>query len=338
MSHDTEAAFAASEISKYIMNNTEGFFGEMGAEGSWSVYSGRESGRPIWPLADAVIHVENSKFDKNIYFALEFKRPNEGVHGILTALGQSVAYIEKGYDASVIVIPESYSSKEDPGDHVKRMIETIAPNSPIIIFTYSPPDLTATEPFNGKLKFVRGICLPECETLTSSEKPSLGKPHTLWAHMREGMSYPDAFYKYCQSVKIVSTLRGRPRFNIQKELIQAILSIKDKSSLTQEEIQGYLAYTSGSEVSDMAWQHFWFTNCFNEIIMPIFSKPSNYIVNKVKTKIMKSESDYMELWSARKDSIKSKLVDQLNSGTIDEGQAWIEYAKDVHSKAHSYRK
>ena len=47
---------------------------------------------------------------------------------------------------------------------------------------------------------------------------------------------------------------------------------------------------------------------------------------------MKSESDYMELWSARKDSIKSKLVDQLNSGTIDEGQAWIEYAKDVHSK------
>lgn len=338
MSHDTEAAFASTEISSLIMNDTPTFFGKLGAKGSWSVYSGRESGRPIWPLPDAVIRAENSAVKKKINFALEFKRPNEGVHGILTALGQSVAYIEKGYDASIIVIPESYSSKADPGEHVKRMIETIAPDSPIIIYTYKAPDLTAVKPFHGKLTCVRSICLPDCVVASPSGKPSLGKPHTLWAHMREGMSYPDAFYKYCREVKLMS-IPGLPthRLRLTRNLWSAVTNIR-KSTTTRIDVWRYLAHISGDSISDKAWQSYWFKYCFNEDILPIFSKKGKqYSVNRTKTKIMQSSTEYMELWSSRSDSIKTKLVKELNKGSITEDKAWEKYVKDVNSKAHSYK-
>ena len=122
MSHDTEAAYASSEVADLIMSNRASFFGSMGNGGAWSVYAGREGGHQ-WPLADGVILAENPTA-RDIKIAFEFKRPNEGVHGILTALGQSFAYIEKGYDASVMVIPERYSSHSNPGEYIKRVIET----------------------------------------------------------------------------------------------------------------------------------------------------------------------------------------------------------------------
>ena len=205
MSHDTEAAYASSEVADLIMTNRASFFGSMGTGGAWSVYAGREGGHQ-WPLADGVILAENPTA-RDVKIAFEFKRPNEGVHGILTALGQSFAYIEKGYDASVMVIPDRYSSHSNPGEHIRRVIETTAPNSPISIYTYSTPDLSAARPFQGKLRCVRDICLPECEVATrTGTTTSAGSVSTLWAHMREGMSHPDAFFRYCQAVKVVSAL------------------------------------------------------------------------------------------------------------------------------------
>lgn len=120
MSHDIEAAYASSEVADIIMLNQSHFFGSLGTSGGWSVFAGREGGHQ-WPLADGVINAQNATAN-DINIAFEFKRPNEGVHGILTALGQSYAYLEKGYDASVMVIPASYSSHATPGDHVKRVI------------------------------------------------------------------------------------------------------------------------------------------------------------------------------------------------------------------------
>ena len=42
MSHDTEAAYASSEVADIIMTNQNHFFGDYGTRGTWSVHAGRE--------------------------------------------------------------------------------------------------------------------------------------------------------------------------------------------------------------------------------------------------------------------------------------------------------
>lgn len=246
MSHDTEAAYASSEVADIIMKNQSAFFGTMGTSGAWSVFTGREGGHK-WPLADGVISAHNTTAS-DVNIAFEFKRPNEGVHGILTALGQSFAYLEKGYDASVMVIPESYSSHLAPGDHIKRVIDATAPDVPICIYTYSTPDLSAARPFHGKLTCVRNISLPSCKSITraSGSTAYSGNVNTLWAHMREGMSHPDALFRYGQAVKIVSaTGENLSAINIPRKLAEAVHRINPTV-----DVYKYLSYTSGDSVSD----------------------------------------------------------------------------------------
>ena len=334
MSHDTEAAYASSEVADLIMINQNSYFGTMGTSGAWSVFAGREGGHK-WPLADGVICAQNTTApDVNIAF--EFKRPNEGVHGILTALGQSFAYLEKGYDASVVVIPECYSSHSAPGNHIKRVIDATSPDVPISIYTYSTPNLSATRPFHGKLTCVRDICLPSCRAITRSAAGTTatsGSVSTLWAHMREGMSHPDAFFRYCQAVKVVSALdENLSGIVIPKELTDAISRIDPSADAFK-----YLSNTSGDSVADKAWRHVWFNFYFWNDLMPIFNSKTPYVVNAQSTKIRIDDTKNQNLFSGRRDSIKSKLVDKLNAGTITEDEAWETYAKRVRSDAHSYR-
>ena len=91
MSHDIEAAYASSELADIISKNPFEFFGTLGGSGSWNLSAGREGGH-TWPLADGVLLAENTLPSINdVNIAFEYKRPNDGVHGILTALGQSCA-------------------------------------------------------------------------------------------------------------------------------------------------------------------------------------------------------------------------------------------------------
>lgn len=333
MSHDTEAAYASSEVADMIMSNQAHFFGTLGAGGMWSVCAMREGGRQ-WPLADGVILAENTTV-ADVKIALEYKRPNEGVHGILTALGQSFAYLEKGYDASVMVIPEKYSSHSTPGEHIKRVIDSAAPDSPISIYTYEHPDLSATRPFLGKLKCIREITLPNCRKVGIMTGTSTTESvSTLWAHMREGMSHPDAFFRYCQSAKIITSM-GENLSNIQipKPLVAAVQRI-DSSA----DIYKYLSNTPGDSVSDRAWRHVWFNFYFWNDLMPIFSSDAPYIVNDIPTKIRINEKGSLQkLFSGRIDSIKEKLVDELQRGVLTEDEAWENYARKVRNDSHSYR-
>lgn len=333
MSHDIEAAYASSEVADLIMVNQRSFFGTMGTAGAWSVFAGREGGHQ-WPLADGVISAKNTTAaDVNIAF--EFKRPNEGVHGILTALGQSFAYLEKGYDASIMVIPERYSSHSTPGDHVRRVIDSTAPDIPISIYTYATPDLSATRPFNGKLTCVRDISLPSCRTIarTATGASTSGSASTLWAHMREGMSHPDAFFRYCQSVKITTAMgENLDNITMPPELVTAVHRIDASADPFK-----YLANTAGDTVSDKVWRHVWFNYYFWNDLMPIYVGTSPYVVNAESTKIMIDETRKQNLFSGRIDSIKSKLVNKLNAGTITLDDAWEAYARKVRSDAHSYR-
>ena len=332
MSHDTEAAYASSEVADIIMVNQNNFFGNFGTQGAWSVYAGREGGHQ-WPLADGVILAENSTHN-DVKIAFEYKRPNEGVHGILTALGQSFAYLEKGYDASVMVIPEAYSSHSMPGQHVKRVLEATSPDVPISIYTYKTPNLSATRPFHGKLQCVRDISLPNCRTITrTTTAATTGNVSTLWAHMREGMSHPDAFFRFCQSVKVITaTGEDLAGINLPSELVAAIRRIDGNADPYK-----YLSNTPGDTISDKAWRYAWFNYYFWENLIPIWASSNPYVVNNTSTRIRISEESWQGLFSGRSDSIKEKLVKKLNEGTISEAEAWEEYAKKVRKDAHSYR-
>lgn len=333
MSHDTEAAYASSEVADLIMLNQTNYFGNYGTTGAWSVYAGREGGHQ-WPLADGVILAENATHD-DIKIAFEYKRPNEGVHGILTALGQSFAYLEKGYDASVMVIPETYSSHSTPGQHVKRVLESTSPDVPISIYTYKSPNLSATRPFHGKLQCVRDICLPACRTITrtATATATTGSVSTLWAHMREGMSHPDAFFRFCQGVKVVSAMgEDLSSIELPAEIVAAVKRIDGNADPYK-----YLSNTPGDSISDKAWRYAWFNYYFWSGLIPIWNTANPYTVNNATTKIRIDDNTMQGLFSGRTDSIKEKLVRDLNNGVLSEEAAWEEYAKKVRKDAHSYR-
>ncbi len=333
MSHNIEAAYASSEVADIIMRNQAGFFGTMGAAGAWSVFAGREGGH-TWPLADGVINAQNTTASA-VNIAFEFKRPNEGLHGILTALGQSFAYLEKGYNASVMVIPASYVSHSNPGEHIKKVIEATSPDVPISIYTYEPPNLSASRPFQGKLTCVRDISLPACRKITSTGATtrSSGSCSTLWAHIREGMSHPDAFFRYCQAVKIITAEdEGLSDIQIPPALENAVLEIAGNVDVYQ-----YLSNTSGDSIAERAWRYVWFRYYFWADLMPIYTSSNPYVVNDTPTRIKKDESSYQKIFSGRTDSIKATLVDDLTAGNKTEEEAWKEYAKKVRKDSHSYR-
>lgn len=331
-SHNTEAAYASAEIASIIQCQQNQFFNGIGTSGAWTLFAGREGGCQ-WPLADGVINATNPQKQLNIAF--EFKRTNEGVHGILTALGQSYAYLEKGYDASVMCFPNRYSSHNNPGNHVKKIIESTAPDIPIWVFTYDEPDLSATRPFQNKLLCVRDISLSSCRAIqrNGGTSASTGRVTTLWAHVREGMSHPDALFRFCQSVKIITSSGEALNMEIfPKELRDAVKRISADADIFK-----YLSNTSSDTILDMAWRRVWFTFYFWEEMIPLYKGKFPYEVNNVSTKIRIDNNTYQNLFSGRVDSIKNKLVDKLNNNVITENQAWEEYAKKVRKDAHSYR-
>ena len=335
MSHDLEAGFASSELANIISSDPAPFFGTIGRGGNWNLRAGHESGHN-WPLTDGVLLAQNTLANVRDYqIAFEYKRPNEGVHGILTALGQCFTYLEKGYDASVMVIPERYSAHNDPGGHINRVLSAAAPDVPIWLYTYSMPNMSATRPFLNKLQCIRSIDIPSSRTIARTQtRPASANVTTLWAHMREGMSHPDAFYRYCQSVKVVSALgEDYSKIHLPLPLIDAVQRVKPGADPFK-----YLSNTAGDTISDMAWRYVWFNFYFWNDLMPIFATGApTYTVNATTTRIKKDSTEFQQLFSGRSDSIKTKLVNRLNAGTITESAAWEEYARKVHSDAHSYR-
>lgn len=329
-SHNSEAAYASAEIASMMQERQKHFFEGVGEECEWSLFAGREGGCQ-WPLADGVINATNKQ--TQLDFAFEFKRANEGVHGILTALGQSYAYLEKGYDASIMTFPSKYNSKSDPGQHIKRIIEATAPDVPIWIFTYDEPDLSATRPFHNKIQCVRENPWKTFKQIDHIAQNTTSKITTLWAHVREGMSHPDALYRFCQAVKLETALDYNYSYGIPKELLDAISEIDNSA----DPFNFLSSTTSENTILEKAWRRVWFNYYFWNELIPIFKSNTHYEVNDVPTKIMIDRDNYQNMFSGRVNSIKSKLVKSLKEGSITEKEAWKQYAIKVRKDAHSYR-
>lgn len=340
MSHDSEAAFAYSEVANDIQAKAPKFFGSIGRGGTWSLTAGREGGS-LWPKADGIIEATSSKSTKvtnyDVNMAFEYKRVNESIHGILTAIGQALAYIDKGYDASVICVPNMYPSHKTPGAQINQIINTNYPDAPITVYTYLPPNLSAMRPFAGKLICERDIDLSTCRkpTRAAGTKKIVPSVETVWAHVREGMSFPDAFFRYCQSAKIVSSVgEDLSKYIIDPNLVNAVSRIKPGADPIL-----YLSSTVGNNILDMSWRYVWYNYYLTPKLMPLYSSTEPYVVNNATTGILKDATSYQNLFSGRVDSIKEKLIKDLNSlaPTRSLNDAWDEYAKKIHDTAHSYR-
>ena len=94
MSHDLYATWACAEIANIIRANQSSYFANSEHNSGWTVAAGREGGR-LWPLADGVISSYNTVLSDDLHIAVEFKRTNEGLHGTLPSLWQSLDYMNK---------------------------------------------------------------------------------------------------------------------------------------------------------------------------------------------------------------------------------------------------
>jgi hypothetical protein len=344
MSHDLHASLAASEIALVARDHSEHFFTRPVAPGSLSCYAVRE-GRSAWPIPDGVVTLENAPARKTFNVAIEFKRTNEGLHGTLTALGQAHAYLHKGFAGSVIVIPESYETHDNPGDHIKSIVDTNSASLPIGIVTYQPPDPTQSRPFADRIRFVRPLNLGDSPPSSSGH---LGKASsTQWVHIRSGAWSPHMVFSY---LKIANELALVRDVDVRPKLPRPLIVAAQQIAPTIPPAILLSASPAGSSsFHDRVWRHFWFRCVFHKNNWNIWTSKNGgvYKCNMSPTRILNTDGSPSVLFCGRNDSIRRKLVEALNAGSICEADAWKEYAAHIggsrlpgatnRGRAHSYR-
>ena len=329
MSHDLYASWATQEITRLLKRSPNRLFAA-GVHGNLEVFANRESGR-IWPIPDGRITAEEPN-NNTFEVAVEMKRINEGVHGILTAIGQSQAYIYKGYSGSAIVVPNNYDSLSNPANYIIRVIDHTRPTLPIGVFSYDDPDMSIATPFLNKITIHRNVNITG-QGITGTNFLARERSKTQWAHLREGSSDAHAFFKYLQTSKqLDSTNPQNPVLHLPADLIAAVQRISNTPPIN------FLSSAPGTNFHDFVWRNFW----FKYILTPVVANPwtnnnGQYSANDADSLILLDANTYKKFFGGKANSIKNKLVKALNNGTITEIVAWEEFAKNINGRAHSYR-
>ncbi|WP_312650500.1 hypothetical protein [Aminipila sp.] len=329
MKHDIEATYVASELARELSAEQKKLFKVFRRAGAWTVTTNGTTDKD-WPYADGMILVSNGK-GPDVKIALEYKRPNEGLHGILTALGQAFAYLAKGYDATIIVIPDKYDSCADPGEKIVKFIETANKKAQIAVYTYDPHLMSVSfTSMKGKLLKKRDLIFTSSKI---SKKTASKASDTIWTHFREGSSEFDDVYKYCYELKMLDETKKENllSYSIPAELKTAISAI-DSS------VDPYI-YLSNSTVDEnrknRVWRKYWFEYMLLEDSMTLYEKRgTKYEVKTAFCKVLSGmDKKPRQFFSV----VKKKIVADLNKGKINENQAWIQFAEKIHDRAHSYR-
>lgn len=331
MSHDLYASWATTELSRLIKTAPNILLTGPGPFNNVTAFANRESGR-TWPIADGRISIDvnPNKFE----LAIELKRTNEGLHGILTAVGQAQAYIHKGYSGTAIIIPNNYDSFPNPGAYLTTLLNYTKSDFNIGVFSYDVPDLTNASPFFNKITCHRQLGLGVAQRIVPGNILLSQKSTTQWAHLREGSSESHAFFKYLQIAKQLNLLTPtEPAPNLPTRLIAAAVRLNPGRDPLK-----FLSNAPGGEFHDTIWRNFWFNNILTHDVATIWDNSTGvYIANTAPTELFLSDNTPKMFFSGRSDSIKDKIVEELNAGQISEDQAWDKFATNIHNRAHSYR-
>lgn len=338
MSHDIEAAYAAAEVANLLSADPASCFATPPTVANLSAYATKE-GRHQWPHADGVIALAvagtgaGAGAIRRYNVALEFKRPNEGTHGLLTALGQTHAYIRKGYAGAVIVIPDGYPGLPHAGDYVREVLDLTSQATGIGVFSYSPPDMAAVSPFAGRLHLHRPLVV---DTPGVAPATQINRTETQWAHVREGSTEPDAFFRYLQAVKLLSGGDYAP----DDPQIPAQLAAAVEANQPGAEPLKYFSNTVGDSLPERAWRHFWFGYVLHDDAILGWERDAAgaYHPNPTASLIQRSDGAGRKLfYVGRSDSIKNVLASELSAGTKTEADAARALVKKYRERAHSYR-
>lgn len=342
MSHNVEADFAASELARLLVAAPNLCYPDA-APTDLSATASYEPSGAGWPKADGLVSLLETLDGVQRDIALEYKRPHEGIHGLLTAIGQAHGYIHKGYNAAAIVIPRSYPTHEAPAEYVKDVLDRISTNASIGVFCYDEPDLSSPTPFAGRLHCVRTFSLA---TPVGARSIAGRGTKTQWVHMREGSTTRDAFFKFLQTAK---RLPGTPTWApvLPPSLVDAVSRLapgRDPIS--------YLANTADNRFLTKVWEAFWFDYIATpEVLTPwVRDAEGIYSVPNAFTRILRDDGrGFSQIWQGRTTGLKERLVALLNSGAVNENQAWEMFAagisaaggrqstQGIRDRAHSYR-
>jgi hypothetical protein len=337
MSHDLWANFSTVELASDCLRNPSNWFLDHPSS-DYQSYALKDPS-PNWPLADGAVGIEDLQSGVSRYVAVEFKRINEGIHGILTGLGQVQAYIKKGFAGSVLVIPKEYETLADPGAYAVGVIESTLSRSPIGVFTYDYPDLIGTSPFHDKLRCLKPVCISSATSTSTENNLAQSRQYkTQWAHVREGSTTPDFLYRYLESVLDCSLSPGIYEPEIIPGLEQAVRRIS-----ADIEPKNYLSYTSATgrnPSTDESWRRYWFRNILTPSVQQIWDgDPNAGISNASPTRLRQWDGSSSTFFArpGRARRSKPQIAEDVSSGIISELQAWEVFANSVRERAHSLR-
>lgn len=343
-SHHVGADFASSEIARLLASNPGLCYPAVGVPVGVSGSAAYEPSSSPWPKADGVVSILEPGGIVKRDIAVEFKRHQEGIHGLLTAMGQAHGYVHKGYSGAVIVIPSVYSTHSGPADYVTDVLDKVSASKAIGVFSYEEPDTTSATPFAGKIKCVRPF---EIISTAATARSANAGPKTQWVHMREGSTTRDAFFRFLQVAKQLSSGVDAPVAKIPSGLVAAISRLAPG-----KDPEAYLANVADVRLLSQVWKVFWFEFVATFDVLTAFERDSSgvYRTPNSFTKIDKDDgSGKSQIFEGRVTGLKEKLVAELNSGNINEDQAWEMFAsgipaapgkqktQGVRDRAHSYR-
>ncbi len=235
-----------------------------------------------------------------------------------------------------------YATLSSPAAYVSDVLDQMGSASSIGVFEYDAPDISSPTPLAGRLRCVRRFDI-------TASAPRRGRAvtaaRTQWAHMREGSTTRDAFFRFLQVAKRLSTGENEPTPPIPLELQQAARRIAP-----EKEPKEYLSSTADNKLLSKVWRTFWFEWVATaDVLTPWRRVGSTYQAPRAKTSIERDDGrGKSEIFEGRASGLKETLVEHLNAGTLSEGDAWEGFAggltrtgaqkvQGVSDRAHSYR-